>query len=1263
MTQHQRQRIPFVVVDEKRKHEKCLVMGAGHFGSCLADHLADLANDVVIFDKDPEPIESINRVHVNEKYFKDYPLSTRIRATTELTDELVKSSTVIVYSIPTQAMRPVLSGLRSRLSPDQLLIFVNKGIESSTGKLPTEVLDEVLGEPYTSQAVFMSGPTFSEEVVQRLPTAITAASKSVERAQWAQRTFHAPHFRVYTSPDTVGVCVAGALKNVVAIGSGLATGQGFQNNARAAIITRGLAEISRIGIKLGANPLTFVGLSGVGDLLLTASSEVTSASAAHSNEFALFILLLHPNNAIQKSRNFTVGYRLGKGESLPHVLKTLGSTAEGVETTRAAYKLVQKLDVDAPMITLMHKFLFEGVAMEDAVRALVTREMKSELYGWVSADELKDAGGGVAALEPPSGNLWTDPSYAAPRIVSGLLVKGKTNEAMPGSPKRAFRSVSESQPRAGWGKGALKETGTITQKEQIDVKNTRARLEELFADLSGALLAPPVPPVRPTPSAGAGRPTDSFLVPLCMSQPPSPIPTNATSTGALVSSTSVPLHMQQTPVSSSQAFNSPNTASGLSPSQMAALHQQHTSPPVSGSHPQIAQPSGAQAQPTSQQQGSSSKIGSHGVGPNVVGVHYKVGKKIGEGSFGIIYEGVNLLNNGPVAIKFEPRKSDAPQLRDEYRTYKILAGCVGIPNVYYFGQEGLHNILVIDLLGPSLEDLFDICGRRFSVKTVCMAAKQMVTRVQTIHDRNLIYRDIKPDNFLIGRLPKYSSSAATGADGHNLIPSSASTGSSLSGVSTLTNGTGGTPQTPRDPNSILQNHSKEHPHPASMIYMVDFGMAKQYRDPKTKQHIPYRERKSLSGTARYMSINTHLGREQSRRDDLEALGHVFMYFLRGGLPWQGLKAATNKQKYEKIGEKKQTTGIKELCEGYPDEFATYLTYVRKLGFEETPDYDYLRGLMNKVLAKIGEQDDGVFDWMIVMERQRLEKERDRERERERERARQAAAQAAAQQQVSQQPPSLPVDQLGRGGREMPGSVMGLAGSPVLGPHQSGGQQQPGSPNALAPHNALRDSGSLSPSHDRFGSHMQVGGGGHGLQSTTASVQVLVGSTIFGNEGGSGRLTDRQPQLITDDGSGRVSRGGNNSREQNYSPVQPPDDMRYDQHRRSGQMGPGAIANASMGSQSGSLSPINKALAGQQGATGQGVATQLAYQQQQVQQQQQQQQYQQQGGGSPQQPTGQRRKKGFFQRVFGCCGGGDDPDGPDVIDHRAGNGQGGRGPGV
>ncbi|KAJ3101849.1 casein kinase I [Phlyctochytrium planicorne] len=374
-------------------------------------------------------------------------------------------------------------------------------------------------------------------------------------------------------------------------------------------------------------------------------------------------------------------------------------------------------------------------------------------------------------------------------------------------------------------------------------------------------------------------------------------------------------------------------------------HQHH------GSSTQPVQ--GSSAQPTSGAQQTSSSSGKvHSSSPNVVGVHYKVGKKIGEGSFGIIYEGVNMMNNQPVAIKFEPRKSDAPQLRDEYRTYKILANNVGIPNVYYYGQEGLHNVLCIDLLGPSLEDMFDLCNRKFSIKTVCMAAKQMISRVQQIHEKNLIYRDIKPDNFLIGRLPRNNEPVPP-----NVVVSN-------------------------DPYSIVANHSAQHPHPASQVYMVDFGMAKQYRDPKTKVHIPYREKKSLSGTARYMSINTHLGREQSRRDDLESLGHVFMYFLRGSLPWQGLKAATNKQKYEKIGEKKQAVPIKELCDGFPEEFAEYLNYSRNLKFEQEPDYNYLKGLFTKVLQRLNENDDGLFDWMIAMDIQRKEKERQRELDRE-----------------------------------------------------------------------------------------------------------------------------------------------------------------------------------------------------------------------------------------------------------------------------------------
>ncbi|CAG5158114.1 uncharacterized protein ALTATR162_LOCUS4990 [Alternaria atra] len=298
-------------------------------------------------------------------------------------------------------------------------------------------------------------------------------------------------------------------------------------------------------------------------------------------------------------------------------------------------------------------------------------------------------------------------------------------------------------------------------------------------------------------------------------------------------------------------------------------------------------------------------MANHSTPSNVVGIHYNIGKQIGEGSFGIIFEGINLLNQQQVAIKFEPRKSKAPQLYNEYCTYKALVGCSGVPNVYYFGREGMHNILVIDPLGPSLEDLFGHCNRKFTVKTVVMVGKQMLSRIQAIHEKNLVHRDIKPENFLVGRLSSET---------------------------------------------------------ANSIHMVDFGMAKQYRDPVTKQHISYRERKSLTGTARYMSTNAHLRREQSRRDDLEALGHVFIYFLRGSLPWQGLRASTNEQKYAKIGEMKQTIPIEYICNGLPREFNRYLIYVRNLGFEDTPDYDYLRGLLTEALKSVGEVEDGGYDW-------------------------------------------------------------------------------------------------------------------------------------------------------------------------------------------------------------------------------------------------------------------------------------------------------------
>ncbi|KAI8925751.1 6-phosphogluconate dehydrogenase [Entophlyctis helioformis] len=335
--------------------ERVLVVGAGNFGTCLADHLSDLGHDVTIWARDQRLVDGINHDHKNHKYMPNVELSPTLKATTSLSAETLEAATVILMSIPTQHMRSILQQIRGNLSLRHLVVFVNKGIEVSTGKLPNDIAIEVCGSDIGERAAFLSGPSFAAEIVKRQPSCVSVASKSTLRSKRTQRLFHAPHFRVYEIHDTVGVEVAGALKNVIALASGACSGVGFQMNSRAALITRGLAEITRFGIALGANPLTFAGLSGVGDLLLTCTSE--------------------------KSRNFTVGYRLGQGETLEEIVTSLGSVAEGVATTKAAYELARRLDVDSPITDQVYAVLYQGKPIKQAFRELMERDPSDELRG------------------------------------------------------------------------------------------------------------------------------------------------------------------------------------------------------------------------------------------------------------------------------------------------------------------------------------------------------------------------------------------------------------------------------------------------------------------------------------------------------------------------------------------------------------------------------------------------------------------------------------------------------------------------------------------------------------------------------------------------------------------------------------------------------------------------------------------------------------------------------------------------------------------
>lgn len=294
-------------------------------------------------------------------------------------------------------------------------------------------------------------------------------------------------------------------------------------------------------------------------------------------------------------------------------------------------------------------------------------------------------------------------------------------------------------------------------------------------------------------------------------------------------------------------------------------------------------------------------------GPDLIGQtisnRFIIRKKLGGGSFGDVFEAEDISTQRIVALKFETGNATNPQLPNEYKHYKALEGMSGIPQTYGLIDYNKSRVLVMDKMGPSLEYLFKRCGRKFSLKTVLMIADQMLRIIEYVHNSGVLHRDIKPHNFLVGH-------------------------------------------------GALHNR----------IYLIDFGVSTYIIDPRTHEHMMYTSNNGLVGTAYYVSINTHLGDQQSRRDDLESIAYVLIRFLKGSLPWQGFKVKSVEERNEKITQMKIQTSPEMLCAGLPKEFKVFIESIRRMRFDETPKYHWMRQHFNNLFLKKGYAYDGLFDW-------------------------------------------------------------------------------------------------------------------------------------------------------------------------------------------------------------------------------------------------------------------------------------------------------------
>lgn len=328
------------------------VIGAGAWGTALAHLLAEQGHTVRMWAYEAEVADAINRQRENLLFLPDCRLPASLDATTKLEDALVDRALVLVVC-PSHVLRGVMTEAGPHLPPGVPIVTASKGIENESLLLMSEVLREVLPGPHHDQLAYLSGPSFAREVVNRMPTAVSIAAERPELAAHVQAIFSAPYFRSYTSTDVVGVELGGALKNVMAIAAGACDGLGFGFNTVSALVTRGLAEMNRLAMHRGANPLTLAGLAGMGDLVLTCMGGL--------------------------SRNRTVGQRLGRGETLAQITDGMRTVAEGVRTARSAHELAKREGVDMPITSQVHAMLYEEVPAAESVRALMGRPLQPEI--------------------------------------------------------------------------------------------------------------------------------------------------------------------------------------------------------------------------------------------------------------------------------------------------------------------------------------------------------------------------------------------------------------------------------------------------------------------------------------------------------------------------------------------------------------------------------------------------------------------------------------------------------------------------------------------------------------------------------------------------------------------------------------------------------------------------------------------------------------------------------------------------------------------